>query len=295
MIVVISCIFFLVRLTPGNPFSSDRVMNEETLESLERMYGMDKPLIQQYYDYIRGLLRLDFGMSYKHIGTRINSIIFKDFDSGFWLSIRFGIIVIVITVICGVLLGFASVLNPGGLLDKFVNLCSIIGIAIPVVIIAPMLVLTFAVKWRFFATSQWAFDMYHLTLPVIALSIPNVCTLAQIQRTSLIDVMNSPFINTARAKGLGFRDILIKHALKPSLIPVISFLGPASASILAGTVVIEKTFGFPGMGTLTVNAAIDRDYSMVLALVAIYSVLLITFNIIVDILYGFIDPKVRIK
>ncbi len=294
--IVTLCVFFLIKVVPGSPFSSDRVMSVEAMKSLERVYGLDKPLLLQYADYLKNIIfHFDFGMSYKNIGTRINDILFKNGSSGFWLSIKFGFVVICVTVMFGVLLGILSAMNPNGLCDKIVSCGSLLGIAIPTIVTAPLLVLFFSVKFRLFPTGGWSFDLYHLILPVTSLSLPNIGILAQIQRTSLVDIMNSQFIKTARAKGLSKMRILLKHALKPAMMPVVSFLGPTSASILVGSVIIEKIFSLPGMGTLTIEAAICRNYSMILALVIIYSTLLIICNTIVDILYGFIDPRVKVK
>ena len=294
---VITITFLLVHLTPGDPFSSDRAMSQQVLDKLHHQYGMDLPLWQQYLSYLRNLIfHFDFGLSYKNIGASVNELIFPaDGDSGFWLSVKFGTIVLAVTTVFGLALGTIAGLKQNGIIDRIVSIFSVTFIAIPTVITAPVLILIFAVEFQLLPPGQWGMDFSHLILPVIALSLPFICILAQIQRNCIIETLNSPFIRTAYAKGLSKKRIVLVHAMKPSLMPSISFLGPAAAGILTGTIIIEKVFALPGMGTQMVNAATNRDYSIVLALTIIYSILVVAFNLIVDILYGFIDPKARIK
>lgn len=297
LFMVITITFFLVHLTPGDPFASDRAMSPAALETLHKMYGMNVSIWQQYFNYLKDIiLHLNFGLSYRNIGIPVNSLIFTaDGNSGFWLSVKFGAIVLAMTTFFGLLLGTLAGLKQNSVLDRLISVFSVSFIAIPTVVTAPLLILVFAVQLQWLPPGQWQFDFSHLVMPVTALSLPFICILAQIQRSSLIETLNSPFIRTAYAKGLSKTRIVLVHALKPSLMPSISFLGPAAAGILTGTIVIEKVFSLPGMGTQMVNAAINRDYSMVLALTIIYSFLVILFNLLVDILYGFIDPKARIK
>ena len=294
--IVITCTFFMIKLSPGNPFANEKT-NEVAIKALERAYNVDKNVILQYFDYIKNLIfHQDFGLSFKNIGVQVNDLIFpSDGESGFWLSIKFGIIVFIIVTILGLSLGILAALNPNSGVDRAINSFTVIGITIPPVVTSPILVLVFSVILKIFPPLGWEMNFSHLFLPVLALSIPNICFLAQIQRDSLLEVMNSNFIITARAKGVNKDRILMKHALKPSLIPSISYLGPTAAGILTGSVVVEKMFQFPGIGTLTVNSALSRDYSVVLALVIIYSALLIFCNTIVDIIYTFLSPKVNIN
>ena len=293
---VITATFFMIKLSPGNPFAGEKV-SQETIKSLEKLYNVDKNIFLQYLDYLRNLIfHLDFGMSFKNMGVKVNDMIFpNDSDSGFWLSIKFGVVVLVVVIVFGILLGIISALNENSKLDRILTLFSIVGIAIPPVVTAPILVLIFSVYLRIFPTIGWEYDFSHLFLPVVALSLPNICFLAQIQRNSLINVMNSRFILTARANGLSKSHILLKHALKPSLIPVISYLGPTAAGIMSGSVVIESIFLFPGIGKMTVLSALGRDYSAILALVIIYSCVLIFCNTVVDILYKYISPQVKLN
>ena len=293
--MVITITFFLVHLTPGDPFSSERAINAEALKSLHHMYKLDLPLWDQYCYYIKSLIfDFDFGISYKNIGVKINDLIFPgDGDSGFWLTMKIGIISFLFISICGISLGIISALKPNGILDNIISTLSTILMAVPTLILAPLLILVFSVYLSLFPVGQWEFNFSHLFLPVISMSFHSVCILSQIQKNSLIDVLNSSFIRTARAKGLTQSYIIKHHALRPALIPTISYLGPNVAAIFAGAVITEKIFSLPGIGTLTVNAAMNRDYSMILALTILFSIVLIVCNTIVDISYAFIDPKVR--
>ena len=291
---VITVTFFMIKLSPGNPFSGEKV-SEESIKALERMYNVDKNIFLQYIDYIKNLVfHQDFGLSFKNIGVKVNDLIFPDdSESGFWLSVKFGLIVLIIVIFCGISLGIIAALKENSKIDKFINVFTIAGVSIPPIVTAPILVLLFPVILRLFPPIGWDLDFSHLFLPIVSLSLPNICFLAQIQRNSILDVMNSNFILAARAKGLPKKMIIVKHALKPSLIPAISFLGPTTAGIVSGSVVIEKIFLFPGIGTLTVSSALNRDYSLILALVIIYSCILIFCNTIVDILYTFISPQIK--
>ena len=294
--IVITFVFFLIKLTPGNPFASEKTPIE-AVRALEHMYGFDRNLVIQYLDYLKHIFfHFDFGMSTKNVGVSVNSFLFPEYgEGGFFLSIKFGIIVMIISTLLGIFLGIFSAIKVNGIIDRLINIFSIIGITFPTIVTGPLLVLFFSVFLNWFPSGGWEMNFKSLFLPVVVLSFPNICMLAQIQRDSFFNIMQMPFITTAKAKGLPKSIIFFKHALKPSLIPSISFLGPTTASVLSGTVIVEKIFGFPGMGTLTINAAINRDYNMILALVIIYSSILIFCNLIVDIMYGFLDPKIKIK
>ena len=289
-------VFFLIKLTPGKPFASEK-MSVEAIKELEHVYGFDRHLFVQYIDYLRHLIFYgDLGLSTKNLYTSVNEQIFpKNNDSAFYLSMKFGTIVILIVAILGVLLGIAAALKPNGFIDRAINVFTVLGITLPTIVTAPLLVLVFAVILGLFPTGGWDMSFKNLFLPVTALSIPNICYIAQIQRDSFINVLAMPFIKTARAMGLPKSWIVFKHALKPSLIPTMSYLGPTAASILSGSVEKKKVFSFPGIGTHTVNAATNRDYAMILALVIIYSTVLITCNTIIDIIYCYLDPKVKIN
>lgn len=294
--IVITFVFFLIKLTPGNPFANEKTPIE-AVKALEKLYGFDRNIFIQYLDYLKHIFfHFDFGMSIKNIGVSVNSFLFPEHgDGGFFLSVKFGLIVMIVSTFLGILLGFFSAIKINGFIDRLINIFSIIGLTFPTIVTGPLFVFFFSVFLNWFPSGGWEFDFKSLFLPVLVLSFPNICILAQIQRDSFLNIMQMPFIITAKAKGLSKSIIILKHALKPSLIPSISFLGPTTASVLSGTVIVEKIFGFPGMGTLTISSAINRDYNMILALVIIYSSILIFCNLIVDIMYGFLDPKIKIK
>ncbi len=293
---VVTIVFFLTKLTPGKPFDSEK-MSHEAIKEMEHLYGFDRPLFVQYVDYLRHLIFYgDLGLSTGNLHSSVNEIIFpKGNDSAFYLSMKFGLIVIFFVLILGILLGIVAALNPDGIADRCISFFTVLGITLPTIVTAPLLVLVFSVLLGLFPTSGWNMSFRNLFLPVVALSIPNIAYISQIQRDSFMNVLKMPFIKTAMAMGLPKSWIIFKHAIKPSLIPTMSYLGPTAASILSGSVVIEKVFSFPGIGTHTVSAATNRDYSMILALVIIYSIVLITCNTIIDIIYCYLDPKIKIR
>ena len=298
---VITCTFFLTRTAPGSPFANIKVTKSD-VEMLEKEYGLDKNIFVQYYEYIKGLfLHFDFGPSFSTKGVSVNDLIFpkktgnEETKSGFWISIKFGLIVLAVVIFFGISIGILCALKKDSIIGKIIDVFSVCGIAIPTIVTAPLLVLFFSVYLEIFSVFGWAFDFSHLFLPVLVISIPSACRLIQIQKNSLCDVMNSSFILTAKAKGLKKKDIILKHALKPSLIPSISFLGPTAADILSGSVIAEAVFNFAGIGSMASTAALGRDYSAVMGTVIIFSFILILCNTIVDILYSFISPKINIK
>lgn len=293
---VVTIVFFLTKLAPGKPFSSEK-MSPEARKEIEHIYGFDRPLFIQYVDYLRHLIFYgDLGLSTTNIYSSVNEMIFpKGDDSAFYLSMKFGLIVILFVVILGILLGIVAALNRNGIVDRCISFFTVLGITLPTIVTAPLLVFVFSVSLGLFPTSGWQMSFRNLFLPVVALSIPNIAYISQIQRDSFINAWKMPFIKTAMAMGLPKSLIIFKHAIKPSLIPTMSYLGPTAASIFSGSVVIEKVFSFPGIGTHTVSAATNRNYSMILALVIIYSIVLITCNTIIDIIYCYLDPKIKIK
>ncbi len=214
-------------------------------------------------------------------------------DSGFFVSMKYALIVFCVVFVAGILIGIFSAIN-NGVGEKISNFINALGFSIPTIILGPVLIFIFGEKLKWFPTCEWSFDFQHLFLPVLTLSVSVLCYLAQIEKINLYDVMNSQFIRMAKAKGLSRRHIIFKHALKPTLIPVVSYLGSIMSLILTGMVIIERLFGFPGLGNLTINAAITRDYPMILALIIIFSFLFITANTLFDILYVFIDPKSKL-
>ncbi|MFB9887243.1 oligopeptide ABC transporter permease OppB [Balneatrix alpica] len=290
LLVLITVSFLLMHMAPGSPFSSERALPPEILANIEAKYGLDKPLYQQYFTYLGNLIQGDLGPSFKYKDFTVNELVSQSFP----VSAEIGIWAFVTAVVLGVLFGIVAALKQNTWVDYSVMSLAMTGVVVPSFVLAPLLVLIFAIKLRWLPAGGWQGGQWmFLLLPVIAMAAHYVSSIARIMRGSMIEVMHSNFIRTARAKGLPARHIIFKHALKPALLPVISYLGPAFVGIITGSVVIETIFGLPGIGQLFVNGSLNRDYSMVLGLTILIGALTIAFNAIVDILYAYIDPKIR--
>lgn len=292
LLLVIVLAFALVRAAPGGPFDEERVLSDAVRANIEAYYHLDEPLPAQFIRYLGGLLRGDFGPSYRYSDYTVNDLI----ASAFPLSIRLGALAMLLAIVVGVCLGTFAALKPNTITDRLVMTFAMTGISIPVFVIAPILVLLFAVRLNW-VPAGWSggSGVPRLILPVVALALPQIAYIARLTRASMIDVLSSGFIRTARAQGLGRYAIVRYHALKPALLPVISYLGPALAAVLTGSVVVEEIFGIPGLGRWFVDGALNRDYTLVLGIVVFYAMLIVLFNLVVDILYGFIDPRVRYR
>ncbi|TNF67762.1 MAG: ABC transporter permease subunit [Gammaproteobacteria bacterium] len=296
LFVVILIAFLMVRLTPGNPFATDRALPPEILKTLMHQYHLDLPLYQQFLIYLKDLFHGDLGMSYKNQGMQISDMIFPDsHQGGFWVSAQLGFFSLLIAMLVGSLLGIFSALarkTKFNWIDNAISAIAILFISTPVVVTAPLAVLIFAVNYHLLPANGWG-NWHQMILPIVILAIPYASIIAQIMRSSLIETLHSPFIRTAKAKGLPTNKIIFKHALKSAIMPVVSFLGPATAGILTGSVIIEQVYTIPGIGVQMVQGATNRDYNLVLALTVIYSGLVILFNLVVDIIYSFLDPKIK--
>ena len=296
LFVVIFISFMMVHLTPGDPFATERALPPEVLKQLHHQYHLDLPLWKQFVYYLNDLIHGNLGYSYKYQGQSINHLVFpQGGQGGFWVSVQLGVFSVIMASIFGVIFGILSALSRNtkwNVVDHIIGVLAMVFISTPVVVTAPLAVLIFAVVLGWFPAGGWG-SWSDLILPVTVLAIPYIAIITQITRSSLIEIMSSPFIRTAKAKGLAMPRVVWHHALKPSLMPVVSFLGPAVAGILTGSVVVETVFTIPGIGVQVVQGATNRDYNLVLALTIIYSLLVIVFNLIVDIIYAFLDPKIR--
>lgn len=289
LFILVSISFFLMRLAPGSPFLGERNYPAEVMANINAKYGLDKPLITQYFSYLKALMQGDFGPSFVYKDLSVNDLLAQAFP----VSIVLGSIAFVFAVFMGVSIGIIAALNQNKILDYCIMAFAMIGVVLPSFIIAPLLVLIFAIYLKILPTGGWSNgELSYIILPVLALCIVYVAAIARIMRGSMIEILHSDFIRTARAKGLSNRRILLCHALKPALIPVISYLSPAFVGIITGSVVIESFFTIPGVGQLFVNGALNRDYSLVLSLTIIVGTLTILFNAIADILYAFLDPRI---
>ncbi len=304
LLVIVSLTFFLVRAAPGGPLDQDRKLPPEIEANLNRFYHLDEPLYQQYFRYMGNMLRGDFGPSFQYADYTVNEII----RDNFLVSFQVGVSAIVLAVLVGSFLGICAAMRQNTRADYGIMGFATIGITIPNFVIAPLLVLWIAVLLRIWMqTHGWNADWlpraggwgeYGITqvmLPVLCLALPQIAYISRLMRGSMIEVLHSNHVRTARAKGLSERQVILRHCLKPALLPVVSYLGPACAAVMTGSVVIEQIFGIPGIGRHFVNGALNRDYTLVLGVVVFYGALIMLFNLLVDLAYAFLDPKVRLQ
>ncbi len=290
LLVLITVSFFMMRFAPGNPFSSERALPPEVKANIEAKYGLDKPVYQQYLSYLGNLAKGDLGPSFKYKDFSVNHLVRQALP----VSATIGLAAFCLAVLVGVSFGTLAALRQNSWLDYGLMASAMFGVVVPSFVLAPILVLIFAIGLRWLPAGGWQHgQLQFMVLPVIGMTMYYVSAIARIMRGSMIEIMNANFIRTARAKGLPLRHIVLRHALRPAMLPVVSYLGPAFVGIITGSVVIETIFGLPGIGQLFVNGALNRDYSMVLGLTILVGALTITFNAVVDILYAFIDPKIR--
>ncbi|HFF4040356.1 TPA: oligopeptide ABC transporter permease OppB, partial [Vibrio cholerae O1] len=280
----------LMRYAPGNPFSSERPLPPEVMANINAKYGLDKPVSEQYLTYLTNIVQGDFGPSFKYKDYTVNELI----ASALPVSVKIGLAAFVFTVIMGVTVGTIAALKQNTWIDYTIMSTAMLGVVMPSFVLAPVLIYIFAIQFSLFPAGGWQDGGFeYMALPVLGMSLLYVATFARITRGSMIETLNSNFIRTARAKGLSYGYIVVKHALKPALLPVVSYMGPAFVGIITGSVVIETIFGLPGIGKLFVNAAFNRDYSLVMGVTILIGFLFILFNAIVDILLAYIDPKIR--
>ncbi|MEM7611499.1 MAG: ABC transporter permease subunit [Pseudomonadota bacterium] len=288
LLLVLILAFALVHAAPGGPFDTERVLAPEVQARLQAAYGLDQPQWRQFLNYLGGLLRGDFGPSYRYPQSSVGELIADAFP----VSASLGLLALVFGVAIGVLAGTMAALRQNRFVDHAVMTVSMTGISVPSFVIAPLLVLLFAVTLRWLPASGLQ-SPQHYVLPVFALALPMVAYIARLMRASMLEVLKSQFIRTARSQGLTRTTLVFRYAMKPALIPVISYLGPAIAAVLTGSVVIEQIFNLPGIGRLFIQGALNRDYTLVMGLVVLYSTLLISLNLLVDLVYGYLDPRVR--
>lgn len=290
LLILITVSFFMMRLAPGNPFSSDRALPPEVLANIEAKYGFDKPIWEQYFTYLKNLMHGDLGPSFKYKDFSVNDLVY----SALPVSAKLGFLAFIAAVSLGVLFGTLAAIRQNTWLDFTVMTIAMFGIVIPSFVLAPVLVILFAIFLDWLPAGGWNDgSAKYLILPIASMMMSYVASISRITRGSMIETLHSNFVRTARAKGLSTFYIVINHVLRPAMLPVISYLGPAFVGIITGSVVIETIFGLPGLGQLFVNGALNRDYSMVLGLTILVGALTISFNALIDILYAFIDPKIR--
>lgn len=286
LLAVIAAAFLLMRLAPGGPFDRERVLPPAIEANLRRVYHLDDPLPVQFVHYLGNLLRGDFGPSFKYQDFTVTELIW----GGLPTSLTLGLGAMTIAIAAGLWIGLAAALRRNSRLDHLVMALAMTGIVVPNFVVAPLLTLVFGIYLHLLPVGGWR-GWSSAVLPIVTLALPQIATIARLARASAIETLGSPFVRTARAKGLPERLVMLRHVLKPALLPVLSYLGPATAGILTGSVVIEQIFGIPGVGRYFVQGSLNRDYTLVMGVVVLYATLIILFNLAVDLLYRVLDPK----
>ena len=291
LFIIITITFFLMRAAPGGPFDQEQALAPEIKANLQRAYGLDQPVWTQYGRYLKSLLHGDFGPSFKYKDFTVTELI----GQGFPITLQLGAMAIVLALLLGIPLGTFAALRHNSAADTATMSLVVTGIAIPSFVVLPFLGLLFGVYLHWLPVSGWeSGSLRHAALPVIALALPPLAYVARLTRGSMLEVLQRHYIRTAFAKGLPLHSVIFRHALRPALAPVASYLVPAVASILTGSLVVETIAGLPGIGRYLVQGAINRDYTLVLGMVIIYSTLLIIMGLLVDLLYAWLDPRVRL-
>lgn len=289
LLALVTMTFLMLHAAPGGPFDSEAGLTAQTRAQLEAAYQLDQPLLHQFGHYLVALLRGDLGPSYQYPDRSVNELI----ASAWPISATLGSLAIILGLSSGLALGIAAARRTGSLCDHTVSAFALLALSIPNFVVAPLLVLVCAVALGWLPAGGLNSGVMSWILPVAALALPHVAVVARLSRSTLIDVLRSPYVLAARAKGLSEMVIVFRHALKPTLLPVISYLGPAAAATLTGSVVIEQIFGLPGIGRFFVLGAFNRDYGLVMGVVLLYGSLIIAFNLLVDLLYARLDPRLR--
>ena len=294
LFLIVTFSFFIMKAAPGGPFSAERSVPPEVLANINKVYHLDEPLMKQYVRYLGDMLQGKLGPSFRYKDYTVNELIGNTLPN----SLILGITALCGALFFGLLVGLISAVKRNSLADYAAMSVAVIGISIPLFVIGPILMFIFAVKLKWLPTSGWITGrqgLKTLVMPALALSLPYFAYIARLSRASILDVLRSDYIRTAYAKGLSYPTVLFKHALKGAMLPVISYLGPAFAGIITGSVVIEKIFLVPGLGTFFVQSALNRDYTLIMGTVIMYSIILIMMNFFVDILYAVIDPRISYK
>ena len=290
LLIIITATFFLMRAAPGGPFDQEQTLPPEIMANLQSAYGLDQPIWTQYGRYLRSLVHGDFGPSFKYKDFTVTELI----GQGFPVTLQLGVIAMALALSVGIPLGIFAALHHSSTADHAAMSLAVVGIAIPSFVVLPFLGLLFGVYLHWLPVAGWEpGSLRHLALPVIALALPPLAYIARLTRGSMLEVLRSHFIRTAFAKGLPLHIVILRHALRPALMPVASYLVPAVASIMTGSLVVESIAGLPGIGRYLVQGALNRDYTLVLGMVIIYSTLLIGMGLLVDLLYAWLDPRVR--
>lgn len=297
VLVTVALAFFMMRIAPGGPFDSERPVSAAIEANLKAAYHLDEPLYMQFLRYLGGVVQGDFGPSFKYQDLTVGELIMQGLPTSLFLAFS----AVFLATGIGITIGLIAAWRQNSATDYTVMTGSMLGIVIPNFVMAPLLTLVFGVYLGWLPVGGWVrgdlgiVKPLYVILPIIALILPKLAYIARLTRASTIEVLRSNFIRTARSKGLSERKVLTRHALKASLLPVVSYLGPSTAGTIISSLVVETIFGIPGIGRYFVQGALNRDYTLVLGVVVLYAVIIIIFNLIVDIIYGLLDPKVRFE
>jgi oligopeptide transport system permease protein len=287
-LVVVTVVFFMIRFAPGGPFDSEKQVPEEILKNLNAKYHLDEPLIKQYFRYLGDLSRFDLGPSFKYANRTVNEIIAEALP----VSLELGLISLAWALLIGVLAGGLAALKPNSLLDYIPMSFSILGICLPTFVIGPLLVLVFGIWLGWLPVAGWN-GWQDRVLPSLTLGLAYAAYISRLTRGGLLEIRNQDFIRTARAKGLSETQVILKHALRGGILPVVSYMGPALAGIISGALVTETIFGIPGLGRFFIQSAVNRDYTVVMGTALLYFSMIFVCNFLVDIVYVILDPRVR--
>jgi oligopeptide transport system permease protein len=287
-LVIVVASFALERLAPGNPFASEREIPPQVRAALDAKYGFDRPLPEQFVRYLGNLLQGDLGLSTKYPQRSVNEII----AAGFPVTLSLAAVALVWSLMVGITAGIIGAVRQNTVWDHAAMAAALVGISIPSFVLGPVLVLVVSLRWQLLPPAGWG-DWRHVILPGLTLGTIYAASIARLTRGGMLEVVRSDFIRTARAKGLPERLVIWRHMLKGGLLPVVSYLGPAIASMLTGSVVVEKIFNIPGIGPYFVDAAFNRDYFLVMGIVLLYAFFLLLMNLVVDVVYGLLDPRIE--
>ena len=291
LFLVVTLSFFMMRMAPGSPFQGDRRLTPEIEKAVNAKYGLDKPLAVQYATYLGGVLHGDFGPSLKYRDKSVAEII----KEGFPKSLILGASALSIGLLVGMGLGIAAALRQNRIADYAATTVSVLGVCIPTFVIAPLLQLVLASKLGLLPTAGWGGGSpLYLVMPVMVLALPQVAIISRLTRAGMIEVLRSNYVRTARAKGLSEREIVLRHALRGAILPLVSYLGPAAAGLITGSLVVEQFFNLPGLGKNFVISALQRDYTVVMGVVILYASLILLLNLVADVLYAVLDPRVKL-
>ncbi len=297
LFLVVTLAFFMMRAAPGGPFSTDRKLSPEIERNVLARYGMDRPLVVQYAAYLGGVVRGDLGPSLKYKDKTVLDVI----SEGFPKSLTIGLSALIIASVVGVTLGVLAALRQNRSIDYGTMALAVLGVCIPTFVTAPLLVLVFASRLGWLPTAGWPSEglglgaVRYLILPVTVLALPQIAIISRLTRAGMIEVLRSNYIRTAYAKGLPETTIVFKHALRAAILPLVSYLGPACAGLITGSLVVEQIFQLPGLGKSFVLGALQRDYTVVMGVVILYATLILVLNLVSDLIQAALDPRVRLS